>query len=119
MTNVSTRPHPKATVAEPASAPAARLASAPRSPIAFDSTAIDRIISRAEYIRGLASCFVCLSAMEKADKDFEGHELIDVALPSLGYVIMELATELGNAGDQLFEQYRQALGAANGTEYSA
>jgi hypothetical protein len=65
-------------------------------------------------IRGLASCAACLTAVEAASGQFEGYELADGALPSLNYVIMEMADQIAEAGDRLWEQFRQARAIANG-----
>jgi hypothetical protein len=85
--------------------------------IAFDSSAADMISMRFTEIQALASCMVCLSAVERSDEGrFAGYELIDDALPLLGGVIMRLAREAGKAGDQLFAQYQEARNVANGVQ---
>lgn len=69
---------------------------------------------RSSEIQALASCAICLSAVEKsAEGRFSGYELTDDALPLLGGVIMRLAREVGEAGEQLFAQYREARDMAN------
>jgi hypothetical protein len=110
------------TTATPKTAKAQAAANPPRLvdhpavplPIEFDSSAADLISSRAEYIKGLASCAACLTAVEAAGGAYEGNELIATALPSLSYVIMEMADQIAEAGDRLWEQYRQAAAIANG-----
>jgi hypothetical protein len=76
-------------------------------------------MARTAEIEALASCSVCLAAMERATDNVGGYEMIDSALPLLGDVIMRLARETRQAGDQLWEQYQQARAAANGEEYAA
>lgn len=112
MVKVSTRPQVGATGEQTPSPirPAARSLEV----IEFDSSALDVITMRTTEIHALASCVVCLSAVEKSsDGRFSGYELIDDALPLLGGVIMRLAREAHKAGEQLFEQYREARNAAN------
>jgi len=112
MSKVSTRPQVGATREQSPSPirPAARNTEV----IAFDSSAFDTISMRATEIQGLASCVVCLAVVEKSEEGrFSGYELIDDALPLLGGVIMRLAREVGEAGDQLFAQYREARDMAN------
>jgi len=83
-------------------------------PIAFNPSAFDTISMRATEIQALASCVVCLAAVEEAEEGrFSGYELIDDALPLLSGVIMRLAREVGEAGDQLYAQYQEARDAAN------
>jgi hypothetical protein len=85
--------------------------------IEFDSSASDMISMRCDEIKALASCMVCLAAVEKSSQgDFAGYELIDDALPLLGGVIMRMAREVGQAGDQLWAQYTEARAIANGRE---
>jgi len=84
--------------------------------IEFDSSAADLISSHAERIRGLASCGVCLTTVEAAGGRFEGEELASNALPALNYVIMDMADQIAEAGERLWEQYRQAAAVANGQE---
>lgn len=82
--------------------------------IEFDSSAIDTISMRTAEIHALASCVVCLTAVEKSEEgNFSGYELIDDALPLLGTVIMRLAREVGEAGNQAYAQYQEARDAAN------
>lgn len=112
MVKVSTRPQVGATGEQPPSPirPAARS----QDFIEFDSSAIDAIKMRSTEIHGLASCMVCLTAVEKSGGGrFSGYELIDDALPLLGGVIMRLAREVDEAGDQLFAQYQEARNLAN------
>lgn len=87
--------------------------------IEFDSTAIDVLIARTAEIEALASCSMCLAAMERATDNVSGYEMIDDAMPLLADVMMRLAREARQASDQLWEQYQQARAVANGTEYSA
>ncbi|WP_426391925.1 hypothetical protein [Variovorax sp. R-27] len=112
MSKVSTRPQVGATGEQSPSPirPAARS----QDVIEFDSSAIDVITMRSSEIQALASCAICLSAVEKsAEGRFSGYELTDDALPLLGGVIMRLAREVGEAGEQLFAQYREARDMAN------
>lgn len=80
----------------------------------FDSSAFDEISSRAEMVRGLASCAACLTAVEATGGDYAGNELQAIALPSLNYVIVELADQIAAAGERLWEQYMQAHAIASG-----
>lgn len=116
MSNVSAPSHPAATTVAATATPVAppTTAVALAVPIEFDSSASDVISSRALYIKGLASCAACLTAVEARGGRFEGEELIPDALPSLNYVIMEMADQIAAAGDQLFAQYQQARAVANG-----
>lgn len=132
MVKVSTRPPKTATAvtsavtsvtaAQPPITPPPRLTVASAKdvpPIEFDSTAIDVLTARTAEIEALASCSTCLAAMERATDNVSGYEMIDSALPLLGGVIMRLARETRQAGDQLWEQYEQARAVANGEEHSA
>ncbi|WP_258507274.1 hypothetical protein [Variovorax sp. S12S4] len=70
---------------------------------------------RTTEVQALASCVVCLTAVEKSeDGRFSGYELTDDALPLLGGVIMRLAREAETASHQLWDQYQQASAIANG-----
>ena len=112
MVKVSTRPHAGATGEQSPSPinPVAR----DREVIEFDSSAIDVITMRTTEIHALASCVVCLAAVEKSGEGrFSGYTLIEDALPLLGGVIMRLSREVEEAGEQLFAQYREARDAAN------
>jgi hypothetical protein len=92
-----------------------RLVQATAGPaIEVDSSAMDVITQRAKQIHGLASCAACLTAVESTSGQFQGHELTEDALPSLNYLIMEIAVEIEDAADRLWEQYRQAAAIANG-----
>jgi hypothetical protein len=97
-------------------APAARI-----RVIEFDSSAMDIITTRTAEIGALASCAQCLSASYATENDssFNGHLLIDEALPLLNEVIRRLANETASAAELLWEQYRRAMDAANGEEYHA
>lgn len=112
MVKVSTRPQAGATGERPASPirPAARSLDI----VAFDPSFYDALSTRTTEIEGLASCLVCLTAVERTSEgDFDGYELIGDALPLLGGVIMRLARETREAGDELFAQYQEARNAAN------
>jgi hypothetical protein len=112
MSKVSTRPQVGATREQSLSPLHQAVRS--RDAIEFDSDAIDLLTMRTAEIEGLASCMVCLAAVERAEQGrFRGYELINDALPLLGGVIMRLARETREAGDQLFAQYREARDAAN------
>ncbi|MBJ2155302.1 hypothetical protein [Variovorax sp. IB41] len=118
MSNGSTRPQVGAT-GEQSPSPI-RSATPIQRPISFDSSASDTISMRCDEIKALASCMVCLAAIEKSSQgDFAGYELIDDALPLLGGVIMRMAREVGQAGDQLWAQYTEARAIANGSEVAA
>ncbi|MGJ7490199.1 hypothetical protein [Variovorax sp. ZT4R33] len=121
MTKVSTRPQVDANSAQPPrSLPPRLIDAADKKPaIEFDSTAIDVLIARTAEIEALASCSMCLAAMERATDNVSGYEMIDDAMPLLADVMMRLAREARQASDQLWEQYQQARAVANGTEYSA
>ncbi|MFM9926928.1 hypothetical protein VLK31_28355 [Variovorax sp. H27-G14] len=115
MVKVSTRPQVGAT-GEQSPSP---IRPAARNPevVEFDSSAIDVVTMRTTEIHALASCAVCLAAVEKSNEGrFSGYELIDEALPVLANVIMRFAREAREAGDQLFEQYREARDVANGVQ---
>lgn len=112
MVKVSTRPQVGATH-EQSLAPVHQAVRS-QEVIEFDSSAIDVITMRSTEIHALASCMVCLTAVEKSDEGhFSGYTLIEDALPLLGSVIMRLARETREAGDELFGQYREARDAAN------
>ena len=112
MDKVSTRPQVGAT-SEQSPSPI-RPAVRSLDTVAFDPSAYDVLSMRTTEIEGLASCVVCLTAVERAeDGSFSGYELIDDALPLLGGVIMRLARETREAGDELFAQYQEARNAAN------
>ncbi|MGJ7484310.1 hypothetical protein ACSFA2_03575 [Variovorax sp. LT2P21] len=132
MVKVSTRPQETATAvtsavtsvtaAQPPLTPPPRLTVASAKdvpPIEFDSTAVDILIARTEEIQALGSCAMCLTAVQNESGDFAKYELTDSALPLLCDVIKRLAAEANAAAQVLWEQYRQALSAANGKEYSA
>ncbi|MNL02441.1 hypothetical protein D3C87_1229500 [compost metagenome] len=118
MTNDAT--HPQAGATEPPPPPRMGVVTsqpmpAPRIP--FDSSAIDALTMRATEIQALASCAVCLAAVEKSQEGrFSGYELIDDALPVLATVILRFAREAREAGDQLWSQYQEARAIANGRE---
>jgi hypothetical protein len=82
----------------------------------LDSSAIDIIRGRTAEIRALASCAVCLTAVEATCGQFEGNELNEDDLPLLGRVIMRLAQDVDDAGDRLWKQFRQTAAVANGKE---
>lgn len=112
MVKVSTRPQVGATH-EQSLAPVHQAVRS-RDAIEFNSDAIDVLTMRTAEIEALASCMVCLAAVDRADEGrFRGYELINDALPLLGGVIMRLARETREAGDELFGQYREARDAAN------
>lgn len=112
MVKVSTRPQVGAT-REQSPCPI-RPAARSLEPIAFDPSAFDMVTMRATEIQALASCMVCLTAVDEAEEgQFNGYELIDDALPLLGGVIMRLAREVSEAGDQLYAQYQEARNMAN------
>jgi len=119
MSNDATlAPARKASLAQRTSTPQpAPSSGAPR--IKFDTEAIDIITSRTEEIQALASCSTCLTAALLDSDSFGGYLLTDSALPLLSEVIRRLAEETAAAGGRLWEQYREALSAANGTEYHA
>ena len=119
MTNVIASARPAATRVTRSATPVTKAATVVASPstatsIEFDSSAFDVISACSEHIKGLASCAVCLSAVESVGGRFEGEELIDGALPTLNRVIMDMADQIADAGDRLWEQYRQAAAVANG-----
>ena len=117
MDKVSTRPQAGATTSIPARpARIATVDSAAAPIIEFDSSAIDAIIQRTAFIKGLASCAACLSAVEAVSGQFAGYELTDDALPSLSIVIGEMAADIDDAADRLWMQYRQAMAFAQGRE---
>lgn len=121
MTNVSTRPHPSAILPTAPAGPAAtRSAATPTPPaIEFDSSGFDMLVARTAEIAALASCVTCLTATETTDDSHAGYELTADALPLLGHVIQRLAREAAEASDQLWEQYEQARGVANGSGCAA
>lgn len=127
MGNVSTRPQKSATPVTSAVTPVTAAQQPPRligsvdkeSAIQFDSTAIDVLIARTAEIEALASCSMCLAAMERATDNVSGYEMIDDAMPLLADVMMRLAREARQASDQLWEQYQEARTVANGKEHSA
>jgi len=83
--------------------------------VTFDSSAFDSLMMRTTEIQALASCMVCLSAVERsAEGAYVGYELTEDALPLLGGVIMRLAREAETASHQLWNQYRAASDVANG-----
>jgi hypothetical protein len=113
MSKVSTRPQAGAT-REQSPAPIHPTVHSQHA-VEFDSSAIDVITMRTTEIHALASCMVCLAAIEKSGEGrFSGYTLIEDALPLLGGVIMRLSREVDEAGVQLFAQYREARDAANG-----
>lgn len=116
MTNDATLAPAGAT--EPPPPPCVAVPAAPRTPaIGFDSSAFDTLSMRTAEIGGLASCMTCLVAVERSEGgSFSGYELIEDALPMLGGVIMRLAREAGEAGDQLFAQYQEARDFADGRQ---
>ena len=91
-------------------------ASQPAPAIEFDSSAMDAITQRTAFIKGLASCAACLSAVEAVSGQFAGYQLTDDALPSLSVVIAEMAADIEDAADRLWMQYRQAMAFAQGRE---
>jgi hypothetical protein len=63
-------------------------------------TVVDRVLSN---LHGLASC---LAVLGRADRTNEvGDELIDDALPALGYVMMQLAGEGLRARDEIEDSW--------------
>ncbi|MET3441352.1 hypothetical protein ABIC94_002110 [Variovorax paradoxus] len=87
----------------------------PEPRITFDSSAYDTLTMRTTEIQALASCVVCLAAVEKsAEGTFNGYVLTGDALPLLGGVIMRLAREAETASHCLWNQYQQASAIANG-----
>lgn len=86
----------------------------PDSRVAFNSSAYDTLTMRTTEIQALASCVVCLSAVERsAEGAYVGYELAEDALPLLGGVLMRLAREAETASHQLWNQYRAASDVAN------
>jgi len=112
MEKVSTRPQVGAT--HERSPSLIRPAAHSREIVAFDPSFYDALSMRATEIEGLASCLICLTAVERTNEgNFDGYELIGDALPLLGGVIMRLARETREAGDELFAQYKEARDAAS------
>lgn len=109
---------PATAVAKPLNATTAPSSGLPKTPlIEFDSSNFDLLYQRTMEIQALASCVTCLTAVAAAgDGVFNGHLLIDAALPTLGDVIMRLAEESNDAGHALWEQLVEARPIANGKE---
>lgn len=103
---------PVTTVAKPPKA----VGGGPQAPrIEFDSSNYDLLYGRTMDIQALASCMTCLTAVAAAgDGKFNGYILIDIALPTLGDVILRLSAEANEAGEALWEQLVEARAIANG-----
>ncbi|MDQ0040865.1 hypothetical protein [Variovorax boronicumulans] len=118
MTNDAT--HPQTGATKPPPPPRMGVITSEPMPaprIEFDSSAMDTLTMRAAEISGLASCVVCLAAVEKCSEGrFAGYELTNDALPLLGGVIMRLAREAEQASHLLWAQYEEARALANGGE---